>query len=275
LYATDYQNIVQAQTALNKALALRHDNPEVTADIQKARRELDDSLKRRFTCNWAVAIIIALLGIPAFGIPTILAILYVISTYTPQYRINKQLVAGKHFNQFAALGKLMPKNGGAVANILGFCLVYTLAMMLLPVFVAINFYRNWFDKMRGGNKALAAAISAAIPAVPMVILLVIVSAIPATRAQPGGYSGSHSPSVTPAPAVAAYDVVLESVGPRKDQVVNVLCNQAGVGSRNQAERLISRVPATIGSNMPQEKAESLRNMLTKLGARVTLKPAGS
>ena len=145
-YATEFKQVACAQEYIKKALSLNCDDAETTAELHECRRDIDSNLKRRFTCNWAVAVIIGLLGIPAYGIPTIVAILYVISTYAPQYRVNKQLVAGKHFNQFAFLSNLMPKSAGAVGTIIGACVVYSLAIALLPFLVGINFYRNYVAK---------------------------------------------------------------------------------------------------------------------------------
>ena len=102
-YATEFKHITDAQECLNKALALKFDDPELMAALQEHRKLIDRQLQRKLMCNWVVAVIIGLIGIPMFFIPTILAILYVISSSTPQYRINKRLVQGKHFNEFASL----------------------------------------------------------------------------------------------------------------------------------------------------------------------------
>ena len=112
-YATEFKHITDAQECLNKAMALKHDDPELMAQLQERRRRIDEMLQRKFMCNWVVAVIVGLIGIPMFFIPTILAILYVISSSTPQYRINKRLVQGKHFNEFAFIGDSFGDNVGS------------------------------------------------------------------------------------------------------------------------------------------------------------------
>ena len=107
----------------------------------KRRRRIDQNLQRKFTCNWAVAIIVGLIGIPMKFIPTILAVLYVISAYTPEYRINKRLVQGKHFNEFASVAGMFGDNPGIV----GVLFMYALIIAFMPFVVAINFYRNWIS----------------------------------------------------------------------------------------------------------------------------------
>lgn len=145
-YATEFKHVTDSQECLNKALSLKFDDPDLMSQLQERRRRIDEMLQRKLKCNWGVAVIVGLIGIPLYGIPTVLAILYVISTYTPQYRINKQLVMGKHFNQFAFMANLMPKNAGAIGTILGVCILYSLIILLIPFVVGINVYRNWINK---------------------------------------------------------------------------------------------------------------------------------
>ena len=141
-YATEFQHITDAQECLNKAMSLKFDDPDLMAQLQQRRRRIDEMLQRKLMCNWAVAVIVGVIGIPMFFIPTILAILYVISSSTPQYRINKRLVQGKHFNEFAFIAESL---GSGNVGCVGVVFMYVFIILAMPFVVAINFYRNWLS----------------------------------------------------------------------------------------------------------------------------------
>src|SRR5436305_2048172 len=83
---------------------------------------------------------------------TVLPVLYVVSAYTPQYRINKRLVQGKQFNEFAFIGNLFEafnnnvKTDSPLEPVLG-CMaalfIFSCMCWLMPFVVMYNFYRNW------------------------------------------------------------------------------------------------------------------------------------
>lgn len=139
-YATDYKHITDAQASVDKALALKFDDPELMADIQKDRQLIDQNLKRHFTCNWWVVGIVAVIGLFFSGIPTVVAVLYAVSAFTPQYKINERLVRGKQFNEFAFLGPL-DKLGWV-----GGWIIMILTILIMPIVVIVNFIRNWIVK---------------------------------------------------------------------------------------------------------------------------------
>ena len=141
-YATEHKHITDAQEAIDKALALKFDDPELEAEIQKDRQRIAENLKRSFTCKWFVAIVVSLIGIPALFIPTLLAILYVISSRAPQYKINSRLVQGKQFNEFAFLGSLFGNEIGWI----GLLVMYALIIGLMPFVIIVNFVRNYGSK---------------------------------------------------------------------------------------------------------------------------------
>ena len=185
-YATEYKHITDAQESVNKALALTFDDPDLMEALQEHRKLIDQNLRRKLMCNWFAAGVIGIIGILGFlliagsaganaphsvrqaslrsaspattdvigalgmaSLLPMLSILYVISSSTPQYRINKRLVQGKHFNEFAAVGGLCDKNGvlaslcGDYAGCFALPLTFTLIAFLMPFVTAINFYRNW------------------------------------------------------------------------------------------------------------------------------------
>jgi len=141
-YATEYKHVIDAQAALDKAMSLKFDDPELTEDLQNVRRYIDSNLKRRIMCKWTVAVIVGLIGIPLMFIPTLLAILYVISSRVPQYKINNRVVQGKQFNEFAFLGGMFGNDVGIV----GVLIMYAIIIVLMPFVVIINFIRNYAIK---------------------------------------------------------------------------------------------------------------------------------
>ena len=101
---------------------------------------IDQDLKRHFTCNWWVVGIVAVIGLFFSGIPTVVAVLYAVSAFTPQYKINERLVRGKQFNEFAFLGPL-DKLGWV-----GGWIMMILTILIMPIVVIVNFIRNWIVK---------------------------------------------------------------------------------------------------------------------------------
>jgi large subunit ribosomal protein L7/L12 len=82
----------------------------------------------------------------------------------------------------------------------------------------------------------------------------------------------------PAPAATApaeeekteFDVVLESFGEKKVEVIKVVRALTGLGLKEAKEKVES-APTTIKEGVPKEEAEKIKKQLEELGAKVTLK----
>lgn len=143
IYPTDYQHISSAQAMIDRALSLKFDDQELRREMQAIRRDTDTYLKRRFTGNWFVAIVTAVIGIPLMFIPTLIAILYVVSAFTPVYKINRRLAMGKPYTGFTFLGPMF--NDGNVGCV-GLIVMYAIIIVLMPFVVIWNFIQNWGTK---------------------------------------------------------------------------------------------------------------------------------
>jgi len=139
-YATEYKHVTDAQAALANAEALKFDDDELMGQIKHAHRQIDRMLNRRFTCNWFIAGVVGFIGLFLVFIPTLVAIAYVISSMTPQYKIFKRQVQGKQFNEFAFLGPIIQ------FGLPGIVITYAIIFFLMPFVAVINFIRNWAIK---------------------------------------------------------------------------------------------------------------------------------
>lgn len=154
-YATTSEQIVVAQQALNKALALKFDDADLTAQLTEVKRDIDGMTKRRFVGNKLVPAAFALVGLLSGGqgyLMVAVALLYAISTYIPQYIVNRQLVLGKEFNEFVFLGRIASMaeaDGGAAARLIGVAVMAVVAFTALPFIAAFNLYRYQGDTIRG------------------------------------------------------------------------------------------------------------------------------
>jgi large subunit ribosomal protein L7/L12 len=67
-----------------------------------------------------------------------------------------------------------------------------------------------------------------------------------------------------------YDVVLESIGDKKINVIKEVKSITGVGLR-EAKELVESAPKLIKSSVEKKKAEEMKNRLESVGAKVSLK----
>jgi tetratricopeptide (TPR) repeat protein len=147
-YATEYEHIVAARSYLDKACALKFDDPELMKDIQYARAELENEVKRKFTGSWFAAIVVGLVGLALLGIPTVIAVLYVISAYTPQYKIHRRMLQGKVAGDFALIAKApaLKEGEGIADSLLKVAFQWALMILLMPIMTVVNFVRNYATK---------------------------------------------------------------------------------------------------------------------------------
>src|SRR5262245_36974557 len=67
-----------------------------------------------------------------------------------------------------------------------------------------------------------------------------------------------------------FDVVLESVGDKKIQVIKVVRAVTGLGLK-EAKDLVDSAPKPVKEGVPQEEADSIKSQLEEAGASVALK----
>lgn len=158
-YATSLYQVQVAQEAVGKAQSLGVDDPELVANVNLLRADIDSMTKRKFIGNWKAAALVAIVGIFTLSqskvVPGILmlavVILYVASTYIPMYMINRQLVLGKEFNEFgwllrvSSLGKHTEQ--GWITTALSF-FVICLIIITFPLVTLYNLYRYQGDTIR-------------------------------------------------------------------------------------------------------------------------------
>ena len=68
----------------------------------------------------------------------------------------------------------------------------------------------------------------------------------------------------------AFDVVLESAGEKKIQVIKVVRAVTGLGLK-EAKDLVDSAPNPVKEGIPQEDADSIKSQLEEAGATVELK----
>ncbi len=67
-----------------------------------------------------------------------------------------------------------------------------------------------------------------------------------------------------------FDVVLESVGDKKIQVIKAVREVTGLGLK-EAKALVESAPTNVKEGLPKEEAEALKAKLEETGASVALK----
>src|SRR5215211_2516803 len=95
----------------------------------------------------------------------------------------------------------------------------------------------------------------------------IKAAAAAVVAGPGPAAG---PVAEAAPAKTEFDVVLESFGANKINVIKVVRAATGLGLK-EAKDLVDGAPKTVKTGVSKDDAEKLRKDLEEAGATVTVK----
>jgi large subunit ribosomal protein L7/L12 len=88
----------------------------------------------------------------------------------------------------------------------------------------------------------------------------------AVAAGPGGGDGGGAA----AEEKTEFDVVLNSAGAKKLNVVKEVKNLLGLGLKD-AKEMVDGAPATIKEGVPKEEAENIKKALEEAGAEVELK----
>ena len=89
----------------------------------------------------------------------------------------------------------------------------------------------------------------------------------AVAAAPGAAGGAAAPAEE---EKTEFDVVLESFGDKKLQVIKVVRELTGLGLKD-AKELVEAAPKAIKEGADKEEAESLKAKLEEAGAKVVLK----
>jgi large subunit ribosomal protein L7/L12 len=92
-----------------------------------------------------------------------------------------------------------------------------------------------------------------------------VTAVAAPVAMPGAGPGAEA-----AEEKDEFDVVLESFGEKKIQVIKVVRELTGLGLK-EAKELVDSAPGTIKEAATKQKAEEMKSRLEDVGAAIALK----
>lgn len=129
-YVTQLAHIEEAENFIAKAEKMKFDDDELVQHIQSMKANILSMRKRKFQGSWPVTIV----GLLYFG----LGILYYFSCLTPQYILNRRVIAGKGESGSAKfIGEMAQEGFGAM--VFGFIIV----LMFLPIMIPYNFLKNY------------------------------------------------------------------------------------------------------------------------------------
>lgn len=146
---TKHEELETAEKYADKAEKLAGEDPEIKQSIAEFREQLAAARKRRFHGNPIAPAIWALMGLTMFGqgsqgipsalITLVMAGLYVVSCMTPQYRLNKRVLAGKTDTSTSAM---FDNSEGC----LGMVVLFIAVLFLMPIMTLVNFVKNYLIK---------------------------------------------------------------------------------------------------------------------------------
>ena len=96
----------------------------------------------------------------------------------------------------------------------------------------------------------------------------ITAAAPVAVAQPGAAAGGDGAAAA-AEEKTSFDVVLESAGAQKIQVIKVVRAITGLGLK-EAKDLVDSAPKPVKEGVAQEEADSIKAQLEEAGASVAV-----
>jgi len=97
-----------------------------------------------------------------------------------------------------------------------------------------------------------------------------VSAAAVSVAAPVAAAAAAPQEAPPQEEKTQFDVILESIGEKKIQVIKVVRAATGLGLK-EAKELVESVPKPVKEGVGKEEAESLRKQLEEVGATVSIK----
>jgi len=95
----------------------------------------------------------------------------------------------------------------------------------------------------------------------------VTAAAPVAMAAPGAAAGDGAPA---AEEKTAFDVVLNSAGDKKIQVIKVVRAVTGLGLK-EAKDLVDNAPNPVKEGIPQDEADQVKAQLEEAGAGVEVK----
>lgn len=93
---------------------------------------------------------------------------------------------------------------------------------------------------------------------------------PAAAAAPVMVAAAPAAGQAPAAEKTEFDVILQSPGDKKLEVVKVVRNITGLGLK-EAKDLVDNAPSKIKEKLSKEEAESIKKQLVDAGASVEIK----
>lgn len=175
MHAISYDQAVHARTMVERALALKLDNQELRASLEKDRKIVDDVFKYQY-CGATVQPAIAFaLGLFAWhsgedvGMALWLilgSLLYVISCFLPSYTVNREFHENRdgseRYDNFGWVKPMMDKLPDNLFGMFGkFCL-FAIVIAIIPVFGIYNLYQfhrdsiqRWIQAQLDGTGALS------------------------------------------------------------------------------------------------------------------------
>ncbi|CAN5842834.1 50S ribosomal protein L7/L12 [soil metagenome] len=97
----------------------------------------------------------------------------------------------------------------------------------------------------------------------------VTAAAPVAMAAAGG-AGAGAAAAAPVEEQTAFDVVLQTIGDKKIQVIKVVREITSLGLK-EAKDLVDGAPKTVKEAVSKDEANQIRTRLEEQGATVTLK----
>ena len=148
IYATNLDHVVVAREALNKALALKFDDHELTADLTELKAHIEGMTKLTFVGDWWKALIVGGLGYLMLKESYFLlasAVLYVAVSFVPEYVRYHQLVKGNNFDEFGWISRTFNRGDN---NLVMLGIGFFVMVFAVPFFAIYNLYRYHGERIR-------------------------------------------------------------------------------------------------------------------------------
>ncbi len=152
LYATEKKHIQEARTYLDRALGLSFDDPQLSANLNSCKQDLQRLSSRQFMGNWLLPSINAAIGILAISLDSIInvrfstiggilmllvSILYVIFAFSPLYSINRRLINGGSRWDWMNEQWNSRRMVVGLVGLLGIIVTFPFIQIILPLFIMI------------------------------------------------------------------------------------------------------------------------------------------
>ncbi len=141
-YATEKEQVRDAQRRVARALQMKFDDSELAAHIAKQRAEIDRMMQRRFFGSIAGPIVGGVIYSAFFGLGILLVIAYFFAARPPQFAINRERLKGvlTSGEETMALASGEEGIGGKLA---GWVIGNVINGLFLPLMVPWNLIKNY------------------------------------------------------------------------------------------------------------------------------------